>query len=115
MGRLTNCGILQKLNVRVAALAKSKAVTEQEKARWKEALLPSLVSSEDSDEEGSFTVRPLPWRSEKASEFFFTLDEKHERKRSIRSKMMTFQRNYGLPSDRQKPPVGTVPEWCLKK
>ncbi len=64
---------LQKLNSRVTALAKTRAIPEDIKPKWKESLVLPLISSEESDNEdneGSFNVRPLPWRSQKATEFF---------------------------------------------
>ena len=108
--------MLQKLNSRKAALAKTKAIPEKEKPKWKESLLLSLMSSEDSDDDGgSFNVRPLPWRNEKVTEFFYALDSKHERRLSVKSKRMTYERRDGLASDRQCPATGSVPGWCIKK
>lgn len=79
-----------------------------------------LISSEDSetetDEEGGkcfqFTVRPLPWRSDKVSSFFSQLDAKSAKYQSKKSSLMTHKRVHGLPSDRPKPDV--LPEWCVK-
>ena len=56
------------------------------------------MSSEDSEEDGSFLTRPLPWRSEKVNKFFSSLDQKLEKKRSKKSKMMTFERKTGQES-----------------
>ena len=74
--------------------------------------MPDLISSEESGEEdeGQFIVRPLPWRSEKVDNFFATLDHKHEKRQTVRSKKMSYGRKDGLPSDRPKPQDGTLPK-----
>ena len=71
---------IQKLKSRKIAVQKSAAISDKDKALWKECLLEELVSSEDSDEDGSFFVRPLPWRSEKVNNLFTSLDRKLEKK-----------------------------------
>ena len=109
------CSIAQKLNARKAALVKTKAVSEQEKPAIREGLLPCLMSSEESEGDGEFIVRPLPWRSARAADICHSLDEKYEKRKSNRSKRMTFARKTGLPSDRKKPSAVTVPGWCIKK
>lgn len=107
--------LLQKLNSRKVTLKKTGAIPSKEKPKFLEAIVPELMSSEDSeDDDGSFVVRPLPWRSSKISEILFALDEKHDRKRSRKSRMMKFQRLEGLPSERPQPIAGTVPNWCIK-
>lgn len=104
---------IQKLNSRLVTLVKTKSIAEDEKPKWKESLTLSLMSSEDSDDEGSFSVRPLPWRSQRATNFFHTLDGKYERKLSVKSKRMKYIRKEGLVSDRERPNTGSVPGWCL--
>lgn len=106
---------MQKLNSRKAALVKTKTISERQKPPFRASLLPCLMSSEDSEDDGTFSIRPLPWRSDKASVVYHTLDEKHDRRRSTKSKMMTFERKIGMPSDRKKPHAKSVPDWCLKK
>ena len=95
----------------MTVLVKTRSIAESDKPKWKESLVMSLMSSEDSDDEGCFCVRPLSWRSEKATEFFYTLDKKHEKKQSVKSKKMRIN---GLNSDRPRPLVDSVPAWCLK-
>ena len=105
---------MQKLNSRKAALVKTKSVPDTEKAALQKSLDTALMSSEDSDEDGTFIVRPLSWRSKKAADFYHSLDTKFEKRQSIRSRLMTFQRQEGMVSDRLPPPPGSVPTWCLK-
>lgn len=104
---------LQKLNARKAALSKSTAIPDKDKKKLKECLTADLMSSEESEEDGSFIVHPLPWRSEKATGIFHGLDKKHDRRKTKRSKVMTFARKRGQLSDRPKPPKGSVPDWTV--
>ena len=67
---------MQKLTSRQVALQKSTSTSEKDKEKWKECLIEELISSEDSEEDGTFIVRPLPWRAEKVSNFFCGLDKK---------------------------------------
>lgn len=106
----------QKLNSRTAALVKSAGIRESDKGKWKESLVMSMMSSEDSDDDsGSFSVRPLPWRSERAAEFFRILDRKDEKRLTQRSKRMKYERRVGAASERPMPKAGSVPGWCLQK
>ncbi len=72
------------------------------------------MSSEDSEDDGSFAVCALPWRSEKATSFLLSLDRKLDKRRSRKSKVMTFERKMGLPSDRPKPVAGSTPGWVIR-
>lgn len=103
------------MNSRRAALQKSTVLTEFEKPELMKALVPELISSEDSDNDGSFTVRPLPWRSDTANELHYSLDKKHVKRLSVKSRRMTSDRQRGLASDRAMPDPKTLPTWCLKK
>ena len=74
---------------------------------------PAWHGSEESDVDDNgdkiFTIRSLPWRSEKANKLFNTLDEKGEKKETQRSKQMKFKRIEGLPSDCPKPSIENIP------
>lgn len=85
-----------------------------DKEKWGECLIPEIMSSEESDEEGSFAVKPLPWRSDRTTKFLKTLDSKAEKKKSRKSQSMTFARSTGPISDRPKPADGSVPAWTVK-
>ena len=56
---------MQKLTARKVALEKSTSTSHKDKQRWRECLVEELISSEESEEDGSFLVHLLPWRSEK--------------------------------------------------
>lgn len=111
---ITGKSIMQKLNSRSAALAKTRSLSDSDRSGLKVAVVPCLMSSEESDEDGSFTIRPLPWRSDKVNRLFKNLDSKHEKKQSRKSKMMTSVRKEGDASDRPQPAEGSVPAWCLQ-
>lgn len=90
------------------------STSDKDKEKWKECLIEELISSEDSEDDGSFLIRPLPWRSEKVTSFFCNLDKKQDKKKSHRSKIMTFERKTGPPSQRSKPLDGSVPAWAIR-
>ncbi len=117
------CSILQKLEARKATLMKLKTLDERSKQKWMTALTYEMMTSEDSewveaDNEGNtqkvYTKRPLPWRSDKVSEFFQRLDASHKRGTSQRSKDMTLPRDEGIPSDRSKPISLSRFAWLFK-
>lgn len=106
--------ILQKLDSRRAMLLKTSSIPEDQKKKWAECLIPELMSSEESEEDGSFSVRPLPWRSEKATHFLKSLDNKIEKKKTKKSQIMTLKRSTGISSDRHVPTTDSVPAWTIK-
>ena len=66
----------------VRQLSLSRVILDKDKAKLAECLSIDLVSSEESDEDGSFIVHPIPWRSRKACEVLGGLDRKFDRKKS---------------------------------
>jgi len=105
--------LLQKLTSRKVALRKSTSTSEASKEKWKECLIEEQISSEDSDEDGTFFVHLLLWRADKVSSFSRSLDRKQDKRRSKKSKVMTFERKTGLPSEHPKPMRGSVPVWTV--
>lgn len=105
---------------RKAALLKTSALTEEEKKKWAAVFTVEMMSSEESaagsdsddDSVSTFIKHPLPWRCEKVSSLFKSLDHKAQKGQSKRSKQMTQDRSIGLPSKRAKPT--NVPDWALK-
>ena len=101
---------------RQAAFTKTTALTPKQKEQFEPCLVLELMSSEESDSDednASFTVHPLPWRHEKVGRILVSLDKKADKNQSKRSKLMSFPRVQGLPSDRPKPV--NVPDWVFKK
>ncbi len=43
------------------------------------------MSSEESEGDGSFRIRPLLWRSQKVDKLFYSLDHKSQKKKSKKS------------------------------
>ena len=100
---------MQKLETRKAALERSTTIATDKKAKWREILIGSLISSEESGEEevdGNLQlvlyVKSLPWRAGKATRFFKQLDDKNKRTLSKRAKQQTLLRKPGEVSDRSK-------------
>ena len=105
---------MQKLKACKAALEKTRALPEHDKPLWKESLIVELMSSEESEDDKAFTIHPLPWRSMKATDFMHCLDSKHEKKKSRKSRVMTYERHEGSLSDWPKPVDGSIPAWCIR-
>ena len=106
---------MQKLNDRKAIL--ESISDEGRKATYKEVVIMSFMSSEESgeevDENGDpkpvLYVHSLPWRSSKVNKLFSVLDSQIEKKKSKRALSQTYARFEGNVSERPKPsdlPVG---------
>ncbi len=101
---------------------KSKSMDERSKQKWMSALMLEMITSDESewleDNDGysskAITNKPLPWRSDKVTEFFHRLDEVHKRRTSQRSKDMTLPKCEGTPSDRPKPSHLDKLPWLFK-
>ena len=78
--------ILQKLQLRRAALEHTTAFSEVQKSKWREVLTsPKFMSSEESREElidgktnPILYVKPLPWRKACVTKFLKIMDEKQK-------------------------------------
>ena len=80
-----NFCLIQKLDARKATLEKTAALTDEKKAKWREVVVFSIMTSEESGEEevGDHTrpvlyTKVLPWRSSHVTTFFNQLDYKVE-------------------------------------
>ena len=108
----------QKLKCRKAALSKTSTMTDEQKKKWMPCLVPDLMSSEESDDEcdgeeqSTFKVHPLLWRSDKVTAFIKKLDLKNKSSTSQQSKRMAMKRSMGLPSDRLPP--DSLSDWMVK-
>ena len=63
------------------------------------------MSSEESGEDDSIIVHPLPWRSEYVSSMFKRIDAYCEKKKSPQAKRQMKQRIQGRASSRRQPVV----------
>ena len=75
-------------------------------------LINDCMSSEESEEENTVIVRPLPWRAELVNTFFATLDQKMMEERSAQARRQLKSRVIGEPSTR--PTCESLPSWALK-
>ena len=93
-------------------------VTEDEKKMpVLEALHSALISSDESDEEGDvLRTRPLEWRSEEVSMFFFfhNLDSRCRRSMSNQQKRQSVNIRVGPPSTRGRNEVPESLLWATK-
>lgn len=101
---------IQKLEARKAALERSAGTTEAGKEKWRQVLVPSFMSSEESGEEfddGDTTpvmyVKYLTWRHPQVNKFLDQMDHKVEKRKSKRAKLQTLPRRPGGNSRRPKP------------
>ena len=100
---------MQKFNDRKAIL--ENIVDEGRKATYKEVVIMSFMSSEESGEEVDKNEEPkpvlyvhsLPWRSSKVNKLFSVLDSQIEKRKSKRALSQTYTRVVGNVSDRPKP------------
>lgn len=99
--------LIQKLELRKAALGRTTAINEERKGKWKEVLVPSFISSEESGEDEDdrpvLYVKKLPWRSHSVTKFFQQLDHKANKNKSKRALLQTLPRVPGRLSQRTKP------------
>ena len=105
---------------RKAALMRTSALTEKEKKIWEAVMSTEMMSSEESDagsnsdneSSSALCKRPLPWRNEKVSSFFKSLDHKVTKGQSKRSQQITQNRTAVVVSQRPKP--AGFPDWVFK-
>ena len=77
--------------------------------KWEKIINIDFMSSEDScsdedgDDEPTFLLKPLPWRSEKVNNFLGTLDEAAKTISNKQSKKMRYNRSKSTPSKRRCP------------
>ena len=82
------------------------------KDKWGQCLVSDLISSEDSDENDSIVVKPLPWRAPKGTDFFKKLDVLIDEDKTSQAKRQRKDRIISsVESSRQKP-SGGVPKWA---
>ncbi|XP_063431321.1 uncharacterized protein LOC134713993 [Mytilus trossulus] len=106
----------RKLNNRKKALKEKSSMPKEQKETVIQSMEIQYMSSEqtDSEDEGSFIVRPLPWRSDDFDKLVKKLDQKHENKLSKRSRRQNNVRKVGAVSSRKKPEVVPGHEWVFR-
>ena len=96
---------------------RTTGVSDADRDKLAKVLVPEFMSSEDScgSDEDTITIRPLPWRSRKVSDFFTTLSEHAQENKSNQAKRQTKRRIVGDVSDRSKPLDDSIPKWAFAK
>ncbi|XP_071153244.1 uncharacterized protein [Mytilus edulis] len=108
----------RKMNYRLKAIKLKTSWTKEEAKAIEEALLIQYMSSEedDTDDEASFIVRPLTWRSDEYTNCLRALDAKHKTTLSQQGKRVFNRRKTGAPSIRPRPEnVSNSNDWVIKK
>lgn len=70
-----------------------------------------IMSSEESADDGTNTVWPLPWRSEYVNRMFDRIDKYCENSKSAQARRQKKQRVTGEPSKRELPQ--DLPSWAF--
>jgi len=78
-----------------------------------EILKLEYMSSDDSGEEDTLVVRPIPWLCKKVEEFKTMLDKQRLKDMSEQSRRQAKEKVRGAPSTRPRPSGGS--EWIFKK
>ena len=108
--------ILQRLAERVSEF-KRMSFSEVDRAKWRKTLVTEMVSSDESGTDNgkaTFSVKKLPWRSEKVTRFFDKLDVAHRARKSEQAAHQTKPRiHQGAVSTRQPPSHDQVPSWAI--
>jgi len=92
-----------KMKKRIAAVDLKRSYPVVKKGKVKKCLTMEFMSSEDEEDDGSFSIRPLPWRSEVFEKILQELDAKTRLSQSKKSKRQTILRKIGEPSARPPP------------
>ena len=72
------------------------------------------MSSEESGDDGSIVVHPLPWRSEYVNQMFTKINMYTMNNKSDQARRQMKYRSIGSPSGRLPPSDPGVPAWALK-
>lgn len=107
---------MQKLTNRLAALERS-TVNDHQKSKYLAVLVPEFMSSEesgeDSENEDTYTVRAIPWRSSRVDNLFDQLDGEVLRSMSKQSKRQLKKRVLSEEHSDRPIPSGKFPSWAL--
>lgn len=79
-------------------------------------MINEYMSSEDSGDDDSITVRPIPWRSNYVNRMFEKMDAYCTSKKTPQARRQMKPRGVGIPSTRPVPDatVTDVPEWSIR-
>ena len=90
-------------------------MAEKTKEKWNKALIPELISSEESDHENedAVFVKQLPWRADLVNDFFSQLDSKVTESKSVQARRQRKKRITSTTSSTREIPLG-LPKWAVK-
>lgn len=103
---------LQKKKEREAAILKNSKLTPDQRTKWLTVTKKEYMSSEESGEDDTITVHPIPWQSDYVSKMFNKIDSFIVRKKSCQARRQMKERKIGTPSNRT-PPGSDAPEWAI--
>ena len=105
--------LFQKRKEREAAILRNSKLTPDQHTKWLAVVKKEYMSSEESGDEDSITVHPIPWRSDYVSKMFSKIDMFVNTKKSCQARRQMKQRKIGSPSSRPPPPGDSAPEWAI--
>jgi len=95
-------------------LARSK-IEQRDKDKWSKVMVVSMMSSEESGEDGGDEVlirRKLPWRAERVNHFFTQLDDSVKAEKSPQARQQMKPCVSSEASSSRAIPVGMV-KWAV--
>lgn len=106
---------MQKRKEREAAILKNTKMTEEQRKKWLTVITNEYMSSEESGEDDSIIVHPLPWHSDYVNKMFKKIDCYCENLKSPQARRQTKRRVSGGASFRPKPDyVDKIPpKWSI--
>ena len=75
-------------------------------------MVSELISSEESDENDSIIVRPLPWRAPKVTDFFKKLDVLIDEDKTSQAKRQRKDRVMSSTESSRPIPASGIPKWA---
>ena len=75
-------------------------------------MVSELISSEESDENDSIIVRPLPWRAPKVTDFFKKLDVLIDEDKTSQAKRQRKDRVMSSTESSRPIPASRIPKWA---
>lgn len=103
--------ILQKRKERESVMQKNSKLSAESKTRWMKVMRNDVMSSEESGDDGTNVVKPLPWRSQYVNKMFDKIDDYCGNTKSAQARRQMKTRVVGEPSTRAKP-TG-LPDWAV--
>ncbi len=107
------CIPLQKRKEREATILKNSKLNEDQKKKWNTVITNDFMSSEESGEDDTIVVHPLPWRSEYCTKMFRKIDAYCDNHKSPQAKRQKKPRAFGDVSSRPQPKMEEYPSWAF--